>query len=87
MIIGLKCAYVPDVPKKGPLFDLMKVENDYMYAIFFYVFLILILQVKSWYKAVQDRLKGSPSNDYRKLKFRDSLMTDDPIFFPDNALI
>ena len=45
------------MPQKVPLFDLTLVENNCIYTIYSYVFLILILQFKVWYKAIQDRLK------------------------------
>ena len=67
--------------KRRPTFDLMQVENDCIYTICFHIFLLLILQLKILYKAIQNRLKVC----YRKLKFEDLLMTDDPTF-SKNAL-
>ena len=67
--------------KRRPTFDLMQVENDYIYTICFHIFLLLIFQLKILYKAFQNRLKVC----YRKLKFEDLLMTDNPTF-SKNAL-
>ena len=35
----------------------MSAENDCIYTIYLYIFQIVILQLKFWFKAIQNRLK------------------------------
>ena len=56
--------------KKRPTFDLMYVENDCTYTICFYTVWIFILQLKIWYKAIQNRLKVRLAMANESLNFR-----------------
>ena len=59
------------LPKKvQSLFDLMLIESNCINTMCFYIFCILILQLKVWYKIIKNSLKVCQAVANQKLNFK-----------------